>query len=280
MILKRILQSKQKEVDAAKKRVSPTELIRKVDQVRVNQSQSDQSDSAGSQRFKRALTKSDSITLIAEVKKASPSKGIIRKDFDPAALGAAYADNGAAAISVLTDEPFFQGHIDHLKAVKDVVDIPVLRKEFIIDPYQVYETKMLGADALLLIVAALTDDMLKSLMMIATTLGLDTLVEVHTEEELKRALDHGAEIIGVNNRDLRTFHTSLDVSLKLADLMPAEVVKVSESGINRREDLVVLESRGFHAVLVGESIAREGDVGRKIKELLGDAPSYRRSQSV
>ena len=211
----------------------------------------------------------DRIRLIAEVKKASPSRGLLCPDFDPVRLANAYADNGAAAVSVLTD-PRFQGTLGHLEAVKQALlprGIPVLRKDFIFDPYQVYEARAYGADAMLLISAILTPKEMGDLLTLSRHFWMQCLVEAHTQEELKMALDSGAEIIGINNRDLRTFHTNLSVTRDLARLIPRGKVVVSESGIGTREDMVKLRQLGVHAALVGEALVTAPDVGAKVREL-------------
>ncbi len=213
----------------------------------------------------------ESVRIIAEVKKASPSKGLLRKDFDPKSLAKTYAENGAAAISVLTNADHFQGSIEHLGMVHAVANphrIPVLRKEFIFDEYQVYEARAYGADAILLIVAMLTPDELKSLMELSRKFWMQCLVEVHDEEELKVALDAGAEIVGINNRDLRTFITDLAVTERLASRIPFGKVVVSESGINNRDHLNRIKSAGAHAALIGEALVTAPDVGEKLGELV------------
>ena len=212
-----------------------------------------------------------SVRIIAEVKKASPAKGLLRADFDPVDLAAAYVENGAAAISVLTNADHFQGSIDHLAAVHSVANpkgVPVLRKEFIFDPYQVHEARAYGADAILLIAAMLTPRDMADLAAVARRYWMQCLVEVHDEEELRIALDAGAEIVGVNNRDLRTFETSLDVTERLAPLVPQGKVLVGESGINSREDVDRLGRVGVHAALIGEALVVADDPGSKLRELV------------
>ena len=213
----------------------------------------------------------DSVRVIAEIKKASPAKGLLRADFDPVSLATAYADNGAAAISVLTNVAHFQGSIDHLEAIQGTVNlrgVPVLRKEFIFDPYQVYESRAHGADAILLIVAILTPEKLRGLIEVARQFWMQCLVEVHDEEELKAALDAGAEIIGINNRDLRTFKTDLKATQTLAPLVPDDKIIVSESGISTRQDVERVGSAGAHAVLVGEALVTSEDPGAALRELV------------
>ncbi|MFO7172401.1 MAG: indole-3-glycerol phosphate synthase TrpC [Bacillota bacterium] len=210
------------------------------------------------------------VAVIAEVKRASPSRGVIRRDFDPAAIARAYARAGASAISVLTDAPFFQGHLDHLRAVRQAVDLPLLRKDFILDPYQVYEARAAGADAVLLIAAALGDaGPIRALRELAEDLGMAALVEVHTPAELEMALAAGARIVGINNRDLRTFETRLETTLELAGQVPPEVLLVSESGIRTPEDCRRVAAAGARAVLVGEQLMRQPDPGAALLELVG-----------
>jgi indole-3-glycerol phosphate synthase len=196
------------------------------------------------------------VTLIAEIKKASPSAGVIAHSFDPVAIAKNYARAGADAISVLTDEQFFQGHIDYLRAVRDVVDVPLLRKDFILEPVQVIQSAAAGADAILLIVAALENEQVRTLIELAATLQLEALVEVHTIAELDIAVDSGAEIIGINNRNLATFEVDLSVTEQLSEQVPGDVVLVSESGIRSAEDLARVKQCGVDAVLIGEALMR------------------------
>ncbi len=217
-----------------------------------------------------AALRGDPVRVIAEVKKASPAKGLLRPDFDAAGLATTYLDNGAAAISVLTNTAHFQGNIEHLEAVAAIAHphgVPLLRKEFVFDTYQVYETRAFGADAILLIVAMLEPTLLQELLALATDLGLQVLVEVHDEAELAAALDVGADLIGVNNRDLRTFKTDLAVTERLAPTIPAGKVIVSESGISSRDDVRRVGEAGAGAVLVGEALLTAPDVGAKLREL-------------
>ena len=216
--------------------------------------------------FKTALM-SKNCALIAEVKRKSPSKGMLRENLDPASTAAAYERCGAAAISVLTDKPFFGGGKADLVQVRERTGLPVLRKDFILDPYQVYQSRVIGADAVLLIVGIL-GMALQGLLHLAESLGLHTLVEVHSEEELALAIRVGARIIGINNRDLRTFHTDIRKSIELAPLVPEGILLVSESGIRSKEDVHVLMKAGIHAFLVGEVLMKADDVGAKLTELL------------
>ncbi len=221
-----------------------------------------------------ALERSDSIALIAEFKRASPSKGTIAASSDPGAVAADYIRGGCAAISVLTDERFFQGSLNDLRIVSANAGTgagrrPVLRKDFIISPYQILEARAHGADAILLIVAALSDDQLRDLYLVAREHGMDALVEVHDESELSRALAISPAIIGVNNRDLRTFEVDLATTESIAQLVPDGVLIVGESGIATREDVIRLEEAGVDAVLVGESLMRQRDRAKAVGELLG-----------
>ena len=209
------------------------------------------------------------VSLIAEVKRASPSKGLLRHDFDAVALAREYEANGAAAISVLTDQHFFQGNLGHLQAVRQNAGLPVLRKDFILDPYQVYETRAAGADAVLLIVAVLGDGDLKALYRLVRELGMAALVEVHNVAELERALKIAPRVVGVNNRDLRTFKVDLETTAHLRPLVPTDVILVAESGVHTRDDVARLAAIGADAMLVGESLMRAKDVGRKVLELVG-----------
>ncbi len=213
-----------------------------------------------------AALRRDTVALIAEVKHASPSKGVLIEDFDPVRLATTYADNGAAAISVLTDEPFFQGHLDHLRAVRAAVDVPVLRKEFVIDPYQVYEGRAAGADAILLIAAALEDSAMADLHALISALGMSALVEVHNEAELDRALKIGATLIGVNNRDLRTFNEDLSTTGRIARLIPGGVTLVAESAIRSADDVRHMGELGADAVLVGEALVKSARTADTVRE--------------
>jgi indole-3-glycerol phosphate synthase len=216
----------------------------------------------------RATLARDCPAIIAEIKKASPSKGVLSADFDPVRLAQSYARGGAAALSILTDEQFFQGSLADLEAARTAVSLPVLRKDFTIDPAQIVEAAAHGADAILLIAAILTVEELRRYRELAEQLGMSALVEVHDETELAAAIDSGAGIIGVNNRNLRTFEVTLDTSLRLVGRMPAHTVKVAESGIHTREDIARLAGAGFQAFLVGERLMRASDPAAAIEELL------------
>lgn len=217
--------------------------------------------------FKAALARADRVSLIAEIKKASPSAGIIRNGFDPMNIARVYKQEGADAISVLTDEEFFQGSLVTLSLVKDSFSLPVLRKDFIIDPYQIHEARAFGADAVLLIVALLSPDELRSYLSIAHDLGLAALVEVHTEEELNRAVDAGAEIIGINNRNLQTFSVDITTTIDLLPKFPKDAICVSESGIKTADDIKKLQQAGVDAVLIGTAFMKARNIGDKIREL-------------
>ena len=207
------------------------------------------------------------VTLIAEVKRASPSRGVLNAALDPAAQGRAYAAAGAAALSVLTDEKYFHGTLDDLVAVRAAVSLPVLRKEFIVDEYQLWESRAAGADAVLLIVAAVGAGALRDLFQAAKGIGLGTLVEAHTAREVEEALAVDAQVVGINNRDLQTLETDVATSVALLSMIPAGCVAVSESGIFTREDVQRVVAAGAHAILVGEALVRAADVAAKVREL-------------
>lgn len=295
MILDEILRHKESEVGRAKIRTSLSEIARSAREAPRPR------DFAGAIRRRRREGLPDgrhdglpagsrgpatSVALIAEIKKASPSKGVIRADLDPAQYARIYEANGAAALSVLTDERFFQGNPEFLKRAREAVDLPVLRKDFIIDEYQVYEARAMGADAILLIAAALDDGRLNRFLVLARELGMEPLVEVHTEDEMRRALATPAGLIGINNRDLSTFQTDLSTTEKLASLARRRGVPlghppgglkeepgtrgrllVSESGINTRAGVERLAACGIDAILVGEALVRGDDVAAKVREL-------------
>ena len=211
------------------------------------------------------------IALVAEVKKASPSRGVLRADFEPVPLARQYAEAGASAISVLTDEEHFQGSLDHLRAIRQALrdGPPLLRKDFLFDEYQVYEARASGADALLLIAAILETSLLAELAALADSLGMTALVEVHDEAEVERVLQAGAEVIGINNRDLRTFEVDLATTERLRPLVPPEKTVIAESGIFTRQDMQRLEAIGVNAALIGEALVTAADPGAKVRELLG-----------
>jgi indole-3-glycerol phosphate synthase len=257
-ILKKILARKAEEIDERNRRCSLGELgerVAEADSVR------------GFLAAMHSAIAADRPAVIAEVKKASPSRGILREDFDPAQIAASYERGGATCLSVLTDADFFKGAESYLAQARTACALPVLRKDFIIDPYQVYEARVIGADCILLIVAALEDAMLLELLQLAGNLGMDALVEVHDREELERVLQTDAPLIGINNRNLRSFETSLDVTLRFLDLIPDDRLVVTESGIHTVDDVALLRSRGVNAFLVGEAFMKAPEPGEKLREL-------------
>jgi indole-3-glycerol phosphate synthase len=258
-LLEKIVAEKHKEIADAK-RARPAEML------------SEQLAAAPPARdFADALRSGTGMRVTAEVKKASPSVGLIRADFDPAAIARTYAASGAACISVLTDRPFFQGSLDDLVAVRNAVAVPVLRKDFFLDRYQVLEARAAGADCILLIAECLDDCRLRDLYFYASELGMESLIEIYEAENLDRVLKLQPSIVGINNRNLRTFVTDLGHSIALASRVPAGCILVSESGINTRADVVRLERAGIRAILVGETLMRASDIGAKLRELLGNS---------
>ena len=218
--------------------------------------------------FKAAISRGNRINLIAELKKASPSHGVIRHDYDPEAIARIYKKSGAAALSVLTEDKYFQGSLDHLKAVRQAVDLPILRKDFIISEYQIYETAIAGADAVLLIAAALDRGMLKALFHEAKSLGMDAIIEVHDQRDLDKAPGIEAEISGINNRDLRTLEIHRNITRELAGKIPPGKIIVSESGIRDPEDVQSLASTGVKAVLIGAVFMEADDIGAEVKRVM------------
>ena len=209
----------------------------------------------------------DQSAVIAEIKKASPSKGLLREHFEPAVIAKSYAAHGAACLSILTDKDYFQGDEAYLQQARAACELPVIRKDFIIDSYQVYEARAINADCILLIVSALDDETLHALYLLAGELQLDVLMEVHDENEMKRALTTGARLIGINNRNLRTFETSLDTTLKMLGMVDEHHILVTESGIHTRDDVQLMRDNGVHAFLVGEAFMRAESPGEKLAEL-------------
>jgi indole-3-glycerol phosphate synthase len=265
-ILDKILAHKVEEVTAQQNVVSLNEIAKAA------------KDTPPARDFTNVL-RVDTVALIGEVKKASPSKGILIENFDPVSIGKLYAENGASAISVLTDEQFFQGHLDYLTSVREATSIPVLRKDFILDPYQVYEGRVAGADAILLIVAALEDSQIAELHGLITELDMSALVEVHNEHEVERALKIDAQLIGINNRDLKTFLVDMDTTARLAKLIPNNVTLVAESGIQNTDDVRHMGECGAHAVLVGESLVKADNIARKVQEFSSQPRGKRDDQS-
>ncbi len=221
--------------------------------------------------FKKQISKSGQINLIAEIKKASPSKGLIREDFDVLSIAKIYAEEKAAAISVLTEDKYFLGKPLYVKKVSEEIRVPVLTKDFIIDEGQIFEARWTGSSAILLIVAILTDRAIKQFYQLASKLDLDCLVEIHDKEELKRALDCGVEIIGINNRDLKSFNVDLKTSEEIIPLIPKDKVIVAESGISKFSEVKRLKDLGANAVLIGETFMREKDIRAKLREVMGYA---------
>lgn len=211
--------------------------------------------------------------VIAEIKKASPSKGVLREDFNPAEIAKSYAEHGAACLSILTDKDYFQGHEDYLKQARAACDLPVIRKDFIIDPYQVYEARAIDADCILLIVAALDDEGLLLLFNLAKELGMDVLMEVHDEHEMQRALKTDARLIGVNNRNLRTFDTDLNTTVRMLDMVSDNHILVTESGIHTIDDVQLMRDHGVNSFLVGEAFMRAENPGEKLAELFFSNPA-------
>lgn len=256
-ILDKIVVTKRFEIDTAKRAVSEAALRERL------------GDAPPRRDFFAALSAPGPIKLIAEVKKASPSVGLIRADFDPVAIAKTYAAHGAACLSVLTDEPYFQGRLEYLAAIRAAVDLPLLRKDFILDTYQLVEARLAGADAVLLIAECLDDCNLRKLHNAALELGLAPLVELYEPANLPRVLAAGATLIGVNNRDLRTFDVDLEHTLRIRCDVPDDCILVGESGIRTRADVEKLEAAGVDAILVGESLMREPDIGAAVDRLLG-----------
>ena len=257
-ILKKIIAVKRDEIAARLAATPHTELAAAI------------GDCAPARGFEHAIRQtvdSGRPAVIAEIKKASPSKGVLRESFIPAEIATSYADHGAAALSVLTDQQFFQGADEYLKLAREACILPVIRKDFLIDPYQIYESRVLGADCVLLIVAALSDGELEELYGLSRESGLDVLVEVHDADELARALRLSPSLLGINNRDLRNFETTLQTTLGLLDGLPAETTVVTESGIHTRADVSLMRDHGVHSFLVGEAFMRADDPGAKLAEL-------------
>jgi indole-3-glycerol phosphate synthase len=257
-ILRRILEHKAGEVAARRRALPPGELERRV------------TGAPAVRPFTAALRRTldaGAAAVIAEVKKASPSKGLLRPDFRPAQIARSYALGGATCLSVLTDEAFFQGNDRFLQEAREACDLPVLRKDFVIDPYQVQEARALGADCVLLIVAALPDPALHELAAAAADLGMDALVEVHDEAELERALALAPPLLGINNRSLHSFETHLETTLGLLGRIPPGPLLVTESGIHSREDVALMRAHGVHAFLVGEAFMTAPDPGQRLREL-------------
>jgi indole-3-glycerol phosphate synthase len=257
-ILKKILARKVEEIAERSAQVPLSELKQKLSQA------------SKPRGFAAALTAklaNGEPAVIAEIKKASPSKGIIRADFDPESIAVSYAQGGAACLSVLTDVDFFQGADEYLKQARAACDLPVIRKDFIIDEYQVYEARVMGADCILLIVSALTEQQLVSLHQVAVSLGMDVLIEVHDAAELATALKLENPMVGINNRNLHTFEVSLNNSFQLLEQIPADKIVITESGIHSREDVAAMRERNVNAFLVGEAFMRSDEPGQLLSEM-------------
>ncbi|MFZ3215711.1 MAG: indole-3-glycerol phosphate synthase TrpC [Candidatus Acidiferrales bacterium] len=259
-ILERIVEARRAAV-AHRKRVLPEAALKMAVEKKV----------APPRDFAGALGRAGGINIISELKKASPSRGVIREEYAPAALAASLQEAGAAALSVLTEEEFFLGSLGDLKEASRATQIPILRKDFIVEPWQVWETRAAGADSFLLIAAILDDGELRELLELGHSLKMEALVEVHAREELERALAAGARIIGVNNRDLRDFQVRLETSLGLGEAIPRECIAVSESGLRAHEDLVRLQRAGFDAFLIGEHVMQSADPAAALRALLAPA---------
>ena len=257
-ILKKIIRHKALEIGERSTRISLKELSARAERAPAVRSFAD--------TLKTRIASGEP-AIVAEIKKASPSKGLLREDFDPPAIALSYAEHGAGALSVLTDSEFFQGSDDHLRSARSACDLPVIRKDFMVDAYQIYEARALGADCILLIVAALGDAQLKELSGLAAHLDMDVLVEVHDGDELERGLALNAPLLGINNRDLRTFDTTLETTLGLLDKIPSDRTVITESGIHTRDDVARMRAHGVHGFLVGEAFMRAEDPGAKLSEL-------------
>jgi len=256
-ILKEIVQKKKARIELAKQQLPEEALKAKIQNLPPTRS------------FIKAINKSRTISLIAEIKKQSPSRGVIREDFNPQEIARIYQECGAQAISVLTEEDYFSGDIAYIRQIKSQVQLPLLRKDFILEEYQVYESRVYGADAILLIADLLTKEKLSQLTKLASSLGLDCLVEAHTEKELKKALGLKMPLIGINNRDLHTLEVDLKTTEKLFLLIPKDKVVVVESGVKNYQDVLFLKILGVSAVLIGEAFMEAQDIKARVKEIMG-----------
>lgn len=257
MILDDIVAYKKRKLEQEKNQTSLNKIIAKIKSTSIERV------------FKEALMRADELSIIAEIKKASPSKGIIREDFNVLIIAEIYDRNNVNAISVLTEDKFFKGRDEYLSMVKEHTKVPILRKDFIIDPYQIYQSKLLGADAILLIASILSEKELNNFQCIAQEIGLQCLVEIHNKDELAVVLSTQADIIGINNRNLQTFETKLENTEKLIEMIPTDKTVISESGINTRADMEYIRHLGVNGVLIGESLMRCDSITDKLKELRG-----------
>lgn len=257
MMLAKILESVKLQLSQQKTGIPQEELMKKLNSSKV------------SRNFKHNINIPHKINLIAELKKTSPTKAVFRKDFDAVSIARIYQANGANALSVLTEKEFFGGQLEFINEVKNAVSLPILRKDFIIDEYQIYESAVNGADALLLIADILTDEELKRYSLLAKSLGVEPVIEVHTEEDLEKTLSADAQIIGINNRDLHTFKVDMQTTERLIRLIPKGKIIISESGIKTHEDVMFLKSLGVSCVLIGEAFLSSVDIGAKLREVMG-----------
>ena len=262
-ILKKILQRKHEEIAERSSKLSIQDLMDKA---------RDADRSRGFIRSIESKIDAGKPAIIAEIKKASPSKGVLREHFIPAEIATSYEQHGAACLSILTDRDYFQGSEDYLQQAREATQLPVIRKDFIIDPYQVYEARAINADCILLIVSALNDEQLHSLLSLTHELDMDVLMEVHDATEMKRALNTDARLIGVNNRNLRTFDVSLQTTLDMMNMLPDDRILVTESGIHSGDDVKLMRDNNVHAFLVGEAFMRATDPGVKLAELFSEVP--------
>ena len=259
MILTRIINEKRLEVEESKKNLALEKLLGIISEGRIEPRRN----------FRNSITRNHRIHLIAEIKKASPSCGVLREDFDPVKISRIYEMNGANSISVLTDEKFFQGKLSYISKVREVTTIPLLRKDFIIDEYQIYESFIAGADAILLIADILSEEELTSFLSIVNSLNMSSVVEVHSEWDLEKALKVNSPILGINNRDLHTFKVDINTTSRLIRLIPKGKVIIAESGITGYDKVMFLKSLGIDAVLIGEAFMRSPDIGARVREVMG-----------
>lgn len=265
--LEKIIAAKQKEVAEAKLRLPQDKILETLQSLSPDGTLKNHS--ATKRSFAKAISAPGKVSLIAEVKKASPSKGVIREDFDPVKIAREYQSAGASALSVLTDEKFFQGHASFVGKIKDATKLPILRKDFIIDEYQIYHSALIEADCILLIADILTKKQISDFIMAASLVNVEILIEANTEETVDRAIESGAHIIGINNRDLNTFEVDLKTTEKYIKKIPKDKIIVSESGIKSESDIKFLQSLGVNAVLIGEAFMAAPDISARVKEVMG-----------